>query len=233
LPEALRNYLALLGWSYDGTTEIFSRDALLEKFTLARVNPSPGTFDYAKLTWFNAYYINHILTLDDLTARLVPFLAAAGLVGAAAADPAGAEFAQVREAAALQKDRLQTLVEGPELLGYFLRDELEPYDPALLIPKKGTREEALVALEAAARLLSEVDLNDESASEARFRTLAAELGVKPGALFMPIRVAVTGRTHSPGLFETMRVIGAARCERRLAAAIAALGAWRPAAAVEA
>jgi glutamyl-tRNA synthetase len=233
LPEALMNYLALLGWSYDGTTEIFSRDDLLEKFTLERVNPSPGTFDYAKLTWFNAHYINHILTLDDLTARLIPFLEAAGLVDAAATDPASAEFARVREAAALQKDRLQTLAEGPELLGYFLQDDLEPYDPALLIPKKGTREEALAALEAAARTLPEVDLNDEAASEARFRALAAELGVKPGALFMPIRVAVTGRTHSPGLFETMRVIGAARCQRRLDAAIAALRAWQPAAAVEA
>ena len=60
LPEALMNYLALLGWSFDGTTEIFSRDDLLETFTLERVNPSPGTFDYNKLRWFNQQYINHV-----------------------------------------------------------------------------------------------------------------------------------------------------------------------------
>ena len=228
LPEALMNYLVLLGWSWDGQTEIFSKDDLLAKFSLARVNPSPGTFDYAKLAWFNQQYINHVLTLDDLTARLVPFLAAAGLADPAAADPAHPDFARVREAAALQKDRLQTLAEGPDLLGYFLRDEIEPPDPALLVPRKGTREEALAALEAVARVLPEVDLNDEAATEARFRALADELGTKAGNLFMPVRVAVTGRAQSPGLFATLRVIGAERCQRRVAAALDALRAWHPA-----
>ncbi len=228
LPEALMNYLVLLGWSWDGQTEIFSKDDLLAKFSLARVNPSPGTFDYAKLAWFNQQYINHVLTLDDLTARLVPFLAAAGLADPAAADPAHPGFARVREAAALQKDRLQTLAEGPDLLGYFLRDEIEPPDPALLVPRKGTREEALAALEAVARVLPEVDLDDEAATEARFRALADELGVKAGNLFMPVRVAVTGRAQSPGLFATLRVIGAERCRRRVAAALDALRAWHPA-----
>ena len=83
LPEALMNYLALLGWSFDGTTEMFSRDDLLEKFTLERVSPSPGTFDYNKLRWFNQQYINHILSLDDLTVRVMPFL------GGGRADRAG------------------------------------------------------------------------------------------------------------------------------------------------
>jgi glutamyl-tRNA synthetase len=219
LPEALMNYLALLGWSYDGTTEIFSRDDLLEKFALERVSPSPGTFDYAKLRWFNQQYINHVLTLDDLTARVVPFLAAAGLVDPRATDPAHPDFARVRPAVALLKDRLETLAEAPDLLGYFLRDDLDPYDPALLIPKKMGLEETLDALVAVERTLDEIDLDDEPATEARFRALADELGLKAGQLFMPIRVAVTGRTQSPGLFETMRVIGQERCRRRVRAAI--------------
>jgi glutamyl-tRNA synthetase len=222
LPEALMNYVALLGWSYDATTELFSKEDLLEKFRLERVSASPATFDYAKLRWFNKQYVNHVLTLDDLTARVVPFLAAAGLVDPAATDPAHPDFARLRPAVALLKDRIETLAEAPELLGYFLRDEPDPYDPTLLIPKKLGLEETLDALVAVERTLDGVDLEDEAATEARFRALAEELGLKPGQLFMPIRVAVTGRTQTAGLFETMRVIGRERCRARVAAAIARL-----------
>jgi glutamyl-tRNA synthetase len=219
LPEALMNYLALLGWSFDGTTEIFSREDLLAKFTLERVSPSPATFDYAKLRWFNQQYINHILSLDDLTARLVPFLASAGLVEPGATDPADPDFGRLRPAVALLKDRIATLAEAPELLAYFLQERLPPYDASLLIPKKMGLEETLDTLLAVQRTLDTVDLDDELATETRFRALAEELGLKPGQLFMPIRVAVTGRTQSPGLFETMRVIGGDRCRARVAAAI--------------
>ncbi len=216
LPEALMNYLALLGWSLDGTTEMFSRDDLLETFTLERVNPSPGTFDYNKLRWFNQQYINHVLTLEDLTLRVMPFLAEAGLIAPGPFAPDHPDFARVLPVVALLKDRLETLAEAPELMAYFLQPDLEPYDPALLIPKKMTREDALAALEAVAALLPEIDLDDEEATEARFRALADELGLKPGSLFMPVRVAVTGRTQSPGLFETLRVIGAERVRARVA-----------------
>ncbi len=224
LPEALMNYLALLGWSLDGEREIFSREDLLDLFTLERVNPSPGTFDYAKLKWFNQYYINHIISLDDLTMRVLPFLANAGMIDAAAiGNPDHPDVARVRPAVALLKDRLETLADAPEHLGCFLVDQLPPYDTATLIPKKGTAEDTLAALQAVARVLPEVDLDDEAAAEARFRALADELGVKAGNLFMPIRVAVTGRTQSPGLFETLRVIGTARCGERVQQAILALG----------
>ena len=228
LPEALMNYLALLGWSLDGATEMFSRDDLLETFTLERVNPSPGTFDYNKLRWFNQQYINHVLSLDDLTLRVMPFLGAAGLI---APGPFGTEhpdFARVRPAVALLKDRIETLAQAPDLMAYFLQSDLEPYDPALLVPKKMTREQALAALEAVAATLPEVDLDNEEATEARFRTLADELGLKAGGLFMPVRVAVTGRTQSPGLFETLRVIGAERVRARVADAVVRLRVWTPA-----
>jgi glutamyl-tRNA synthetase len=227
LPEALMNYLALLGWSFDGTTEMFSRDDLLEKFTLERVNPSPGTFDYNKLRWFNQQYINHVLTLDDLTLRVMPFLAEAGLIGPGPFDPEHHDFARVQPVVALLKDRLETLAEAPELMAYFLQPVLDPYDPALLIPKKMTRYDALTALEAVATILPEVDLDAEEAAEARFRALADDLGLKAGSLFMPVRVAVTGRTQSPGLFETMRVIGAERVRQRVADAIERLRDWTP------
>jgi glutamyl-tRNA synthetase len=227
LPEALMNYLALLGWSYDGQTEIFSRDDLLDKFTLERVNPSPGTFDYNKLRWFNQHYINHILTLDDLTLRVMPFLAEAGLIAPGPFGPDHPDFARVRPAVSLLKDRIETLAEAPDLLSYFLLPDLAPYDPALLIPKKMTREETLNALEAVATLLPAVDLENEAESETRFRALADELGLKAGSLFMPVRVATTGRTQSPGLFETLRVIGAEWVRSRVEDAIALLRTWAP------
>jgi glutamyl-tRNA synthetase len=227
LPEALMNYLALLGWSLDGTTEMFSRDDLLETFTLERVNPSPGTFDYNKLRWFNQQYINHVLTLEDLTLRVMPFLAEAGLIAPGPFAPDHPDFARVLPVVALLKDRLETLADAPELMIYFLQADLEPYDPALLIPKKMTRDDALAALEAVAALLPEVDLGDEQTTETRFRALADALDLKPGSLFMPVRVAVTGRTQSPGLFETLRVIGPERVRARVDEAIGRLRDWTP------
>jgi glutamyl-tRNA synthetase len=222
LPEALMNYLALLGWSFDATTEIFSKQDLLDKFTLERVSPSPATFDYQKLLWFNQQYINHIIALDDLAARVIPFLATAGLVDEAATDPSHPDYAQVRAATALLKDRLQTLAEAPALMGYFLQDEIDAYDPAMLIPKKTEPAAVLDALIGAQDALSSVDVNDEAEVEAKLRALAEERGLKAGQLFMPIRVAVTGRDKSPGLFETLRVVGNDRVRRRLAAAIESL-----------
>ena len=153
LPEALMNYLALLGWSFDGTTEIFSKQDLLEKFTLERVSPSPATFDYDKLLWFNQHYINHILTLDDLTARVIPFLAEAGMADPAAGRARTTRISRVSgRRSALLKDRLRDAGRGAGA------DELLPARrarrrtiPALLIPKKTEPAQALAALHAVQR----------------------------------------------------------------------------------
>jgi glutamyl-tRNA synthetase len=223
LPEALMNYLVLLGWSYDATTEIFSKEDLLEKFRLERVSPAPATFDLNKLNWFNQHYVNHILTLDDLTARVSPFLIGADLVDPALdTDPANPQYVLVREATSLLKDRIVLLSEAPDLMSYFLIEDLPPYDPALLVPKKLTPELTLDTLTAVEEALAEINIEDEEATEAALRGLAGARGLKPGQLFMPIRVAVTGRTQSPGLFETMRVVGDRRCRARIAEAITLL-----------
>ena len=223
LPEALMNYLALLGWSFDATTEIFTPDDLLEKFSIERLSPSPATFDYDKLRWFNQQYINHILTLDDLTGRVAPFLAAAGLIPADAARTDHPRHALLRAATALLKDRLETLADAPEHLGPFLVEALPEYDSVLLVPKKTEPAAAMAGLEATLALLPELDLADEIATEARLRVLAEDLGLKTGQLFMAIRVAATGRTQSPGLFGTLRVVGPDRLRVRFADAIARLG----------
>jgi glutamyl-tRNA synthetase len=222
LPEALMNYLALLGWSLDGHTEILSKQQLLELFKLERVSPSPATFDYKKLTWFNQQYINHVLTLDDVAGRVIPFLAAAGLIADGPAGPEHPRFAYVRDVTALLKDRMEKLSEAPELMRFFFNDELDAYDPALLVPKKTEPQVALDTLIAVRNALADVDVADEATVETTLRALAEQLGLKAGNLFMPIRVAVTGRTQSPGLFETLRVIGNDRCRERIDAAIDAL-----------
>jgi glutamyl-tRNA synthetase len=222
LPEALMNYLVLLGWSLDGTTEIFSKEELLNLFTLERVSASPATFDHTKLLWFNQHYINHILSVEDLAARVVPFLARAGLAEVGAGDVTHPANAQVQATVAILKDRIRTLAEAPELMRPFLADDLDAYDPALLVPKKVEPADTLKALNAIAAALAGVDLADAEATEATLRSLAEELGLKAGQLFMPIRVAVTGRTESPGLFDTLRVIGKERVTRRIERAIQAL-----------
>jgi len=219
LPEALMNYLVLLGWSLDGQREFFSKDDLLELFRLEDVNPSPAKFDFEKLKWFNQHYINHILSIEELTERVMPFLDRAGLLDAmTVADRVGL----VRETAALYKDRLTTLAEATDLYRPFLLDDLDPYDAATLIPKKGAPLGTMAALESVEAVLAEVDLEDEAGAEARVRGLAEELGLKAGQLFMPIRVAVTGRTESPGLFGTLRVVGRERAIKRVQQAVEAL-----------
>jgi len=222
LKEALLNYLALLGWSLDGETEIFSMEDLLQHFTVERVSPSPSTFDRDKLDWLNQQWINHHISVDDLAVRCLPFLIAAGTIEDGPQDSSHPRFADVRDAAGLLKDRIRLLTETPDLMSYFLIEELPDYDAALLVPKKTEPAQVKTMLEAVAAIVPELDLDDHDGTEARMRALANDLGVKAGQLFMPIRVAATGRTQSPGLFDTLRVIGKDRVLQRVNQAIAKL-----------
>ena len=117
------------------------------------------------------------------------------------------------------KDRLVLLSDAPDLMSFFLKDELDPYDASLLVPKKSTPEQALAGLQGASTVFEEGTVTDQAAIEAALRALADQLGLKAGQLFMPIRVAVTGRTESPGLFETLKVIGDDRVRARIRTAI--------------
>jgi glutamyl-tRNA synthetase len=224
LPEAMLNYLALLGWAYDAEREIFSIEQLIEKFRLEEINPHPARFNFEKLLWMNQYYINHILSLDDLARRCVLLLQEAGLVPPEASDPASPEFAHVREVVALVKDRLKLLTEVVELTRFFFA-EVDDYDPELLLARKVEPGAVLHVLARAIETLQAATFDDEADLERRLRALSEELGLKTGQLFMLIRVAVTGRTISPGLFETLRVLGRERSLARLAAAREKLGAY--------
>jgi len=149
----------------------------------------------------------------------VPVLIGAGLASLSALDTDTDDFARIREVTKVLKDRLVLLSDAPDLMGFFLQDQLGPYDPAKLIPKKSDAEQTMAALSGAEAIFQKGTVADEAATEAALRALADQLGLKAGQLFMPIRVAVTGRTESPGLFETLRVIGDDRVRERMRSAV--------------
>src|SRR5690606_22398417 len=122
-------------WSY-GDQEIFNQEELIRLFDLSAVNPSPARFSFDKLAWMNQYHINHVISLEELTVRCVPYLREAGLVPAAAEDPATPEHAYVREVVALLKDRLKTLTEVVELTSFFFTEGTEDYPADRLVPRK-------------------------------------------------------------------------------------------------
>ena len=188
LPEALVNFLALLGWSYDDKTTIMSRDELVERFSLDRVGASPATFDYAKLDWMNGMYLR-ALPPDEFASRLVAYLGEQGI---------GWDEALVRKAAPLAQEKIETLSRFPDYAG-FLFEPVEGVD--------GFDAQGRDMLAAAARSLADVEPFEAEPIEHALRAAADELGLKPRQAFQPIRVAVTGSTVSPGLFESLELLG--------------------------
>ncbi len=201
LPDALVNYLALLGWSYDDRTTIMSRRELIERFTLERVSRSPAIFDYAKLEWMNGVYLR-ALQPQAFADVLVAYLRERGYEW---------DEGLVRRAAPLVQEKMATLGQFPRLCA-FLFGPVEP-DPALL-------DGAGPILERAASALSQVEPFTAEGIERALRGLAEELGLKPRDAFQPIRIAVTGSTVSPGLFESLELLGKEEALRRCLAPLA-------------
>jgi glutamyl-tRNA synthetase len=198
---ALLNYLALLGWSYDDRRELFSREELVELFSLERVGASPATFDYQKLTHLNGVYLR-ALPVEEYAGALIAYLAEQGFDW----DPE-----LVRSAAPLVQEKIAALGEFPAFAGFLFRP-VEP-DGALL-------DGSAPLLEEAAGTLAGVEPFDAPAIEAALRALAERLGQKPRQAFQPIRAAVTGSNVSPGLFESMALLGREETLARLHAAAA-------------
>ena len=207
LPEALFNFLALVGWSYDGQTEYFNQSRLVEVFDLERVNKSPAAFSYEKLDHMNAEYIRS-LGMNDLAGRMLQELLANGIK---------ADLATVLDLEPLVRERMRTLKDLVPLVDTFFVDELD-YDPQLLIGKKMDRESTLNMLAQAKACLSEVELFEEETIEEALRNQASVLDMGAGKFFAPIRVAVTGKTVSPPMFGTLKILGKERSLARLDAA---------------
>ncbi|HET8742395.1 MAG TPA: glutamate--tRNA ligase [Gaiella sp.] len=191
---ALMNFLALLGWAPDGETTIMSRDELVRRFSLERVGRSPATFDYAKLDWMNGVYLR-ALDRDAYADAVLEYLRERGIDWPEAG---------VRAMAPIVQEKVGRLGEIPEL-ARFLFDDVEP-DPTLL--DRGI-------LDAAVRALAGVEPWTASELETALKALCDDVGQKPRAVYLPIRVAVTGSRVSPGLYESLELLGRERSLERL------------------
>ena len=211
LSEAMVNFLALVGWSYDDKTELFTRQQLIEYFTLEKIGHAPAVFDAAKLDWMNGYYIRQ-LSDDELVRRLMPFLERAGL---------NPDRATVTGLIPLVRERLKKLSEIVALADYVFVEALE-YDPQLLVGKADASA-VLAALRAAQDTLNKYNsFDEEERIEGELRAAAEKLGQKNAQFFGALRVAVTGRTVSLPLMGSMRIMGPEKTLRRLSRAITLL-----------
>ena len=200
---ALMNFLALLGWSYDDKTTIMSRDELIERFTLDLVVPSPATFDYEKLDWLNGVYLRALPT-DEYADELVRFLREQGYDW---------DEELIRRAASIVQEKIERFGQFPDFAGFLFRD-IEP-DASLLDGRAPV-------VTAARAELERVDPFAAPQIETALRGLAERLELSPRKAFEPIRVAVTGSKISPGLFESIELLGKEKTLRRLDAAAARL-----------
>jgi len=210
--EGLLNYLALLGWSLAPDRDVFSRQELIEAFDIESVNPNPARFDQKKAESINGDHIR-MLEPADFAGRLVPYLAAAGLV----ASPPTAPQQQILAAAApLVQERMQLLGDAPGLLGFLFRDEVVYEDDAI----KGLPANAGEVLVASVEALDAIPAETFTAAavqDALSAALIDGLGLKPRVAYGPARVALSGRRVSPPLFESMELLGRAESLRRLGA----------------
>jgi glutamyl-tRNA synthetase len=216
LPETMFNFLALIGWSLDDKTEIMSRQQLIDGFALERIGKTGAIFNKEKLDWMNGAYIR-TLSADDFLRRALTFLEAG--LPPEVKRPLDKDI--VRRMLPLIQERARTLTEIASLSGFFFLDRLE-YETGLLTGDKMTPELAIKALTAAKQRVSELSSFDHDSLEAALRPLAAELGLKTGQLFGTLRIATTGRTAAPPLFQTMAVLGKERSLERIEAALARL-----------
>jgi glutamyl-tRNA synthetase len=207
VPEALINYLALLGWGYDETTTLFSVEELIERFSLERVSRSPAVFDEQKLRWVNGQYIR-AMEPAELAERLRMYLGEQG-------HPAASDV-RLEQAAAAVGSKISTLAEFSDLVGFaFHAVEIDERAWDKVMNKDGVAD----TLGRARAALAEAERFDEQGIEGALRAVVEDLGVKPGVVFQPVRVAITGKTVSAGVFESLALLGREEALARIDASL--------------
>lgn len=214
LPEAMINFLALLGWSPGTDQEIFSMEELIEQFSLDKVSHTGAVFNRDKLDFFNGYYIRR-KSLEELAILVKPYLVKAGLI-----DEDYPFEPYFFMALRTVQERMKKLSEAPELLSFYFQEP--DYPPELLIPKKGTKEGTIFALEVAVDCLTEIEDFALPVLERELRQASQEKGIPHGDLLWPLRAALTGKIASPGAFEVLEVLGKDQSLLRLERAISKL-----------
>ena len=206
LPEGILNYLALLGWGIAEDRDVFTMQEMAEAFDIQRVNPNPARFDLKKCEAINAAHMRRI-SVEDMTERVIPFLARAGYLSDV--PPTDKERARLDAAMPLVAERINTLAESVDMLGFlFVKEDdftRDPADVEKVLDAAGL--EVVQASYDALSALSEEEWTTAAIEEALRAKLVEELGLKPRNAFGPVRVAVTGRRISPPLFESLELLG--------------------------
>ncbi|MGH3519591.1 MAG: glutamate--tRNA ligase [Haloechinothrix sp.] len=215
IPEGLLNYLALLGWSIADDRDIFSVAELVEAFEITKVSANPARFDVRKAEAINGTHVR-ALAVEDFTNRIVPYLCAAGVLPGA---PSGEQLGTLRAIAPLVQERVAVLSEAVGMLGFLFAGE-DTFAPEETSAAKALKADAEPVLRASVSSLQRLEVWDaESIEHALKDALIDGLGLKPRKAFAPVRVAVTGRTVSPPLYESMELLGRERSLGRLTSAL--------------
>jgi len=212
LADAMVNFLALLGWSLDDHTELLSREDLIKHFSLERVGKTAAIFNKDKLEWMNGVYLR-ALSLGEFVQQAMPFLDRD--LPESVERPLDDSY--IGQVLALVQERAKTLADVPQLASFFFGDV--QYDAGLLLSRKRDAKSAAKAMTIASRKLEEVTTWDATTLEGVLRPLATELNLGTGELFGLLRIAVTGRTAAPPLFQTMAVLGKGKCLERINTAL--------------
>jgi glutamyl-tRNA synthetase len=206
LPEALINFMALMGWTPDNPRDLYTTDELIELFSIDGLIGHPAILDPDKILWYNGVYIR-ALDKGDLAKRCLPFLQEAGLVSA---NPTSDELAYIGEVIALEQERIKTLAECVQVADFFLLSDTEYVFDEKAVAKWFTQPEVAERLKVVRDIIASQETITIESAEAAVRSVIEKFEVKNGEVIHPVRVAVTGRTTGPGLFESMAVLGKTR-----------------------
>ena len=215
LPEAVVNWIALMGWSYDDHTEFFTLPDLVEKFSIGKLNPSPAAINFTKLDYFNGLHIRG-LKFEDLAQRILPFFIEQGIQ---------ADLDTLVKIAPIIQERLVTLDDAVDFAAFFFREEVHP-EPGELVGKGLTAAQSADLLEKSYEVLSAVDDFEAEIIELPMRAFVEESGFSAGQVFGILRMAVTGQKVSPPLFESMEIVGKVKVLSRIRQAISLLDSGR-------
>ena len=215
LPEAIINFVVLLGWAYNDSEEMFTMNKLKKVFGLKKINKSPAIFNYDKLKWFNGIYIRK-MNVETLSKMVLPYYIEKKLISK---NPANEELNYLNKIIPLIQERIDLLTEAPEKSDFMFND-LPPYKTwEAIIPKKTEKTTVSKILKDAKEILQSLGKDPNENLQHKLYDLSKKHNVKAGAVFMPIRIAITGTNKSPELFPVMEVLGRDRVSKRIDAAI--------------
>lgn len=222
LPDAIVNYLLLLGWSLDDKTEDFTRDEMIKQFSLERVVKSPASFDPEKLTAFQERYMNR-LPVEEKTALVIPFLEASDL----AIDPKDLDAARVLEIVRCAEDRLKIAGDILNFDDFFVADEALEYDDKAFQKRLVKPDNAGHLLSEFIKVLHGFDKGDADSYEHLVKSFVEQMEIGIGDIIHALRVSLTGKAAGFGMFDTMAILGRDRCIQRIELALAKLNATEP------